>query len=67
MDLENFCIDRQVIKFCRLQDELVDWREKWFQCKSFCTPPNTNAIDLDTLYDELNYRTRLYNQSYPDD
>jgi len=27
-DLASACIDRQVIKFCRLQDELVEWRDK---------------------------------------
>jgi hypothetical protein len=26
MDLASACIDRKVIKFCRLQDELVEWR-----------------------------------------
>jgi len=26
MDLASAFIDRQVIKFCRLQDELVEWR-----------------------------------------
>jgi len=28
MNLASACIDRQVIKFCRLQDELVEWRDK---------------------------------------
>ena len=28
MDLASAGIDRQVIKFCRLQDELVKWRNK---------------------------------------
>jgi hypothetical protein len=27
MDLASACIDRHVIKFCRLQDELVEWRD----------------------------------------
>jgi hypothetical protein len=50
IDLASFCRDRQVIKFFRLQDELVGWRNKCFESKFFCTPPNTNAIDLDILY-----------------
>jgi len=56
-DLASACIDRQVIKFCRLEDELVEWRNKYFESKSFCQLPNTNAIDFETLYDELGYRT----------
>jgi hypothetical protein len=67
MDLASACIDRQVIKFSRLQDELVEWRNKCFESKSFCTPPNTNAIDFEALYDELGYRTSLFNRSYTDD
>jgi hypothetical protein len=35
MDLAGCCIDRQVIKFCTLQGELVDWRKKCFEHKSF--------------------------------
>ena len=31
MDLASACIDRQVTKFCRLQDELVEWRDKRVQ------------------------------------
>ena len=61
MELASVYLDKQVIKFCRLQEELVEWRNKCFESKSFCTPPNTNAIDLDTLYDELSYRTRIFN------
>ena len=66
LELASACIDRQVIKFCRLQDELVEWRNKCVESKSFCIPPNTNAIDFETLYDELGFRTNLFNQSYPD-
>jgi len=53
MDLASTCIDRQVIKFYRLQDELVEWRDKCVESQCFCTPPNTNAIDFDALWDEL--------------
>jgi hypothetical protein len=31
MELASACIDRQVIKFCRLQDELVEWRNKFVE------------------------------------
>jgi len=52
-DLASCCIDRQVIKFCRLQYEIVNWGKKCFEYKSFCTPPNKNAIYIETLYDDL--------------
>ena len=64
MDLASSCRDRQILKFCRLQDELIDWRSKCFEFKSFCTPPNTNAIDFDILYYELMYKTVLFICSY---
>jgi hypothetical protein len=67
MDLASVCIDRQVNKFCRLRDKLVEWHNKCFESKSFCTPPIANAIDFDILFDEVRYRTRHFNQSYPDD
>jgi len=58
MDLASACIDRQVIKFCRLQDELVEWRDKCVESKSFCKPPNTNAVDFDALCYELTYKNQ---------
>jgi hypothetical protein len=67
MDLASACIDRQVIKFGRLQDELTEWCNKCFETKSFCTPPNTNAINFETLYDELGYKTNVFNKSNADD
>jgi hypothetical protein len=66
LELASACIDRQVIKFFRLQDELVEWRNKRVECKSFCTPPNTNVIDFESLYDELGFRKNIFNTSYPD-
>jgi len=66
LELASACIGRQVIKFCRLQAELVEWRNKCVESKSFCTPPNTNAIDFETLYYELRFRTKLFNKFYPD-
>ena len=59
MDLASACIDRQVIKFGRLLDELAEWRSKCAESKCFCTPPDTNAIDFHTLWDELTYKTPL--------
>ena len=49
MDLESGCINREVIKF-RRQDELLEWRNKCFESKSFCTPPDNNAIDFSILW-----------------
>jgi len=66
LELASACVDRQVIKFFRLQDQLVEWRNKCVESKSFCIHPNTNAIDFETLYDELSFRTNLFNKSYPD-
>jgi hypothetical protein len=66
MDLTSTCIDKQVIKFGRLQDELIEWRNKCFETKSFCTPPKTYAIDFETLYDELGYKTNVFNKSVAD-
>jgi hypothetical protein len=37
MDLARGCIDREVIKYGRLKDEHLEWRNKWFESKSFCT------------------------------
>ena len=34
-DLASGCIDTEVIKFGRLQDELLEWRNKCFESKSF--------------------------------
>jgi hypothetical protein len=65
IELAKVCIDRQVIKLGRLQDELVERRNKCLESKSFCTPQNRDAIVFDTLYDELRYKTNLFNKSYP--
>ena len=56
LDLASACIDRQVIKFGRLQDELAEWRSKCCELKCFCPPPDNNATDFDTLWDELRYK-----------
>ena len=49
-------------EFCRTQDESVEWRDKYVESKCFCSPPNTNAIDLDTLWDELTYKNLSCNK-----
>jgi len=56
MDLDSPCMDRQVIKVCRLQDELMEWQ--CVQLKSFCTPSNTNPIEFYTFWDELTYKNQ---------
>ena len=56
MKLSSFCIDRQIIKLCSLHDELIEWRSKCLKSKAFCTPPQTSAIDFETLYDEIMYK-----------
>jgi hypothetical protein len=60
IDLESGCIDREVIKYGRLQDELLEWRNKCFESKFCFTPPEKNAIDFNTLWNELKYKNRLF-------
>ena len=60
MDLASACINRQVIKFCRLQGEMVEWRDRCVESKCFCTPPYTNVIDFDALWDELTYKNQSF-------
>ena len=47
MDLASAC------KFGRLQDELFEWQSKCVESKCFCTLPDTNAVNLDRLLDDL--------------
>jgi hypothetical protein len=54
MELAGSCIDRQIL---RVHDNLIQWRNMCFEYKSFRTPPQTNATDFETLYDELMYKT----------
>ena len=56
MDLASACIDRQMIKFCRLQDRLV---ECWFRCvqsKCFYTP--RTRMPLISRHCGMNYRIK---------
>ena len=65
-ELASVSINKQAIRFSRLQDDLLQW---WNQClreKAFSTTPNANGIDFDSLYDELSKRTCLFNINNPD-
>ena len=66
MEIASACIDRQVIIFIRLQDDLVEWWNKCLQEKSFCTSPNAYCIDFDSLYGELSHKTCFFNKNNPD-
>jgi hypothetical protein len=55
MDLASSCLNRQIHKFFRLQEELLEWSNKCLVSKSFCILPFTNAVDFESLYDELVY------------
>lgn len=57
MELAGSCIDRQIHKLYQLHDEMIEWRNTCLESKTFCTPPQTNAIDFETLYDEIMYKT----------
>ena len=66
MQLASACINRQVMTFSRLHDDLVQWWNKCLQDRAFSTPPNANGIDFDSLYNELSQRTCLFNKNNPD-
>jgi len=55
LELETDCIDREVIKYGRHQEQLADWRNKFFEFNSFFTPPDINAFDVNTLWKKLKY------------
>jgi hypothetical protein len=58
--LASVCIDKQVIRFCRIQDELVEWREKCFES-------NLNLQTQMLLISKLGYRTGLFSRLNLDD
>jgi len=60
MDIGSGCINREVLKYARLHDELLEWRNKCFGSKSPCTHPDTNAIDFNTLWNELKYKNTSF-------
>ena len=43
----------QILKLFRLHEALTEWRNKCYENKYYFTPPDTNVIDFETLYDEL--------------
>jgi len=55
MEVASACLHREGTKYGRLQIELIEWRNKRFNLNYFCTPPNTNVIDFNTLWKELKY------------
>ena len=66
IELASACIDREAIRFSRLQDDLVEWRNKCLQGKSFCTLSNAYGSDFDSLYYKLSHRTSILNKNNPD-
>jgi len=56
LNLVSAYIDKEVIKYGRLQEELAEWRNKCFESKLFCTPPDINVIDFNKLWNELKYK-----------
>jgi hypothetical protein len=64
MDLASGCIDREVIKYGRLQDKLSVWRNKCFESKYFCPPPDTNAVDFNILWNELKFKNNSITDDY---
>jgi len=65
MKLASVCINKQVIRFITLKDDLVQWWNKCLREKAFSTPPNANGIDFDGLYDELSHKACLFNKINP--
>jgi hypothetical protein len=54
MELASTCMDKQIPKLFRLHDDLMQWRNKYIESKSCCTPLDTNVIDFETLYRMMN-------------
>ena len=53
MELARVSMGRQILKLFRLHEDLIEWRNKCYESNSYCTPPDTNVIDFETLYDEI--------------
>jgi len=66
MELASASINRQLIRFSRLQDDLVQWWKKCLQERAFSIPPDANGIDFVSLYDELSHRASLFKRNNPD-
>ena len=65
MELASSCINRKVVGFSRLQDNLVECWNKCLQERSFSTPPNSNGINFDSLFNKLCHKTCLFNKNNP--
>ena len=59
MELARACINREVIRLSRLQDDMVQGWNTCFQERVFSTPPDAIGIDFESLYGELSHRTCL--------
>ena len=65
MELRISCLKKHVIRFIGLQDDLVDWWNKYLRERTFCTPPKANGIDLDGLYNEISNRICIFETYNP--
>jgi len=62
IDLASGCIDREVINTADHKMNF-EWRKNCFESKSFCTPSETNAIDFNTLWNELKYKNCCFSDN----
>jgi len=46
LDLASSCIDKEVIKYGRLQNELEQWSKNCFESKSFCLQTQMSSISV---------------------
>jgi hypothetical protein len=53
MELASNFMHRQILKIFRLHEEMIKWRIKCSNSNSYCTPPNTNVIDIEIFYGEI--------------
>jgi len=56
LDLANACIDREVIKYGRIQKNLQSGAISDLNPNPFFTPPDINATDFNTIQNELKYK-----------
>jgi len=57
MELASNCMDRQTLELFRSHEELIEWHNKCYNSKSYCTPPDTNVIDFEIMYDAVMLHT----------
>ncbi len=53
LELARTCVDRQILKLFRLHEDLIVWRNEFYESNSHCTPSDRNIIDFETLYAEI--------------